>query len=79
METTINQPSAGPTNKITASAAATSAFTVTVSVVGLVLKNLAPTWYDPDVMISILTAGPVVAGFLAGYFVRDKPTVVVKQ
>lgn len=64
---TINQPTLNPTNKLSAATVAAAA----VSVVGLVLRNLAPEWYDPDVLAAVL---PVVV-FATGYLIKDKPNV----
>lgn len=66
---TVNQPTWNPTNKLNAATVAAAA----VSVVGLILRNLAPEWYDPDVLAAVL---PVVV-FAAGYLVKDKPNVEV--
>lgn len=66
---TINQPSANPTNKLTAATLATSL----VPIIGLVMKNLAPEWYDPEVIIGLT---PVVT-FVAGWFIKDSPNIVV--
>lgn len=69
MANTINQPSKNPTNKLTA---ATLAGAV-VSVSGLVLRNLAPEWYDPDVLTAVL---PIVV-FAAGWFTSDAPNQII--
>lgn len=65
---TINQPSAMPTNKLTAATIGAAL----VSVIGLVLQNVAPEWYDPEVMLAIT---PIIV-FGLGYFRRDRPNVV---
>lgn len=62
---TVNQPTANPTNKLTAATAAAAL----VSVVGLILKNVAPGWYDPDVLLNVT---PMIV-FALGYIVKDKP------
>lgn len=64
---TVNQPTLRPTNKLTAATLGGAL----VSVVGLALKNLAPEWYDPDV---ILAVAPV-ATFILGYMVKDQRNV----
>lgn len=66
---TVNQPSINPTNKLTAATVGAAV----ISVGGLVLKNLAPEWYDPEVMLSIT---PVVI-FVFGWLIRDKPNVTI--
>ena len=77
MANTINQPSNNPTNKLTASTAALAAWGIVMSVGGLALKNLAPGWYDPEVMLTVSAGMPVVIGFAAGWVTRDRPNVVV--
>ena len=62
---TVNQPSALPTRKLTAATVAGAAH----SIFGLFLRNMAPEWYDPEVMAATL---PLVI-FLAGYVIRDAP------
>lgn len=61
----VNQPSARPTNKLTAATLGALA----VSVAGVVLLNLRPEWHDP-VTFTLLT--PVVVGLL-GYVIKDAP------
>jgi hypothetical protein len=75
---TINQPSGQPTNKVAAATAALAAWGIIVSVGTLVLKNLAPDWYDPDMVIAISSGVPTIIAFAAGWFTKDKPNVVVK-
>lgn len=75
---TINQPSAQPTNKVAAATAATAAWGIIVSLGSLTVKNLYPEWYDPDTVIAISSGVPVLVVFLSGWFVRDKPNVVVQ-
>lgn len=77
MANTINQPSNNPTNKLTAATAAAAAWSIVMSVGGLALKNLAPEWYDPEVLLKVSAAVPVVVVFVAGWFTRDRPNVVV--
>lgn len=77
MSNTINQPTMNPTNKLTASTAALAAWGVIMSIGGLALQNLYPTWYDADVMLQVSAGVPTIVGFLAGYFTRDKPNIVV--
>lgn len=69
MANTVNQASANPTNKLTAATVA-GAF---MGVLALVLRNTAPSWYDPETMI-LLT--PIV-GYIAGWLIRDKPNITV--
>jgi hypothetical protein len=71
MANTINQASANPTNKLTAATLATAV----IPVVGLLLRNLAPQWYDPEVMMALM---PVMT-FVFGWFVKDAPNIVVVQ
>ena len=59
------QPTANPTNKLTAAMAAAAA----VSVLGLALKNLLPGWYDPETLMNVTPV--VVLAF--GYFIKDRP------
>lgn len=68
---TVDQPTANPTNKLTAATLAGAA----MAILSLVIRNEAPQWYDPDVMVAL---SPVVA-FLAGYLVRDHATITVVQ
>ncbi len=77
MENTINQPSANPTNKLTASTVATAVWGAMVSVGSLVVKNLYPEWYDPETILSVSAAVPTVVGFIAGWLVKDNPNIVV--
>lgn len=64
---TVNQLSALPTNKLTAATLGAAA----LSVSGLIVRNLAPEWYDADVWLSMT---PLVV-FALGYIVKDKPNV----
>ena len=64
---TVSQPTINPTNKLTAATVGSALMSVT----GLALKNLAPEWYDPEVLLSVT---PLLI-FVIGYFVRDKPNV----
>ena len=74
----INQPSNNPTNKVTAQTVAVSASGFVFVFSGLVVRNLWPTWYDPEVWASAQALMTVLAGFAAGFYIRDKPNVVVK-
>lgn len=65
------QASANPTVKLTAATWAT----LLLGVSGLVVRNLAPGWYDADVWMAAMPFA--VLG--AGYFVHDSPNVVVVQ
>jgi hypothetical protein len=69
MATTVNQASANPTNKLSAATVA-AAF---MGVVGLILKNEAPQWYDQDVLLGLL---PIVV-YAAGWFTADRPNITV--
>jgi len=62
---TANQPSARPTNKLTAATLAAAALAVS----GLIVRNLWPEWYDAGVW----TALTPLAVFGLGYVVRDEP------
>lgn len=64
---TVNQPTLAPTRKLTAAVVAGAAH----SILGLLLRNMAPEWYDPEVMAATL---PLVI-FLAGYVIKDNPNV----
>lgn len=61
----IDQPTLNPTRKLTAATIAAAA----VSVAGLIIRNVAPEWYDAEVMLNLTP----VAVFVIGYFVRDLP------
>ncbi len=61
------QPTANPTNKLTAAMAAAAA----VSILGLVLKNLFPAWYDPETLMNVTP----IAVLVFGYFIKDRPNV----
>jgi hypothetical protein len=63
--TPVNQPTALPTRKLTAATLAVAA----LSLAGLITRNLAPQWYDPQAWSALLP----VATILAGYLVRDLP------
>lgn len=69
MATTVKQSSVNPSPKLNAAVVAGAA----VSMTGLILRNIAPSWYDPDVMAAILP----VAIFLAGYFTHDTANIQV--
>jgi len=77
MGNTVNQPTVNPTNKLTASVVGASVWGTLMLVVGLALKNLAPGWYDPEVLASITLTGTTLASFIAGWLTSDKPNVVV--
>ncbi|TPN44474.1 hypothetical protein FJ981_28165 [Mesorhizobium sp. B1-1-4] len=76
---TINQPSSQPTNKVAAATAATAAWAIIVSIGSLLVQNLAPTWYSADAVAAISSGVPIILVFVAGWFTRDKPNVVVVQ
>lgn len=71
MSDTITQPTINPTRKLTAATIVGAMMPVT----GLILRNLAPEWYDPEVMLGITP----VALFVVGWFVKDNPNVVIVQ
>ena len=71
MNDTIYQPSSQPTNKLTAATLAAALVPAT----GLILRNVFPDWYDPDVMIGMT---PIMV-YLFGYFIKDEPNVVLAQ
>ncbi len=77
MANTINQPSANPTNKLTAAAVATAVWGAVIAVAGLTLQNLYPAWYDPEVLLSVSGAGSTTVAFIAGWLTSDKPNIVV--
>ena len=60
----VKQTSIMPTRKLSAAVIGSAA----IAVGGLILKNLAPGWYDPEVMIAIT---PIVV-FALGYAVHDE-------
>ncbi|MBZ9926798.1 hypothetical protein [Mesorhizobium sp. BR1-1-4] len=62
---TVPQPTQNPTNKLTAAMAAAAA----ISISGLVLKNLAPGWYDPETMMNVT---PLII-LVFGYLIKDRP------
>lgn len=61
---TINQPSATPTNKLTAATLGAAA----LAVLGLIVRNIWPQWYDA----SVWSALSPVAVFALGYVVKDQ-------
>ena len=61
----VSQPTPNPTRKLAAATIAAAA----VSISGLVVRNLWPTWYDPEVWAAMT---PIVI-FAVGYFVKDMP------
>lgn len=61
----VKQPSARPTNKLTAATLGA----LIVSVASVALLNLAPEWHDATVFNTLT---PVVVGLL-GYLVKDEP------
>lgn len=66
---TVKQPSVNPTNKLSAATVAAAV----VSTTGLILRNVFPEWYDPEVMTAILP----IAVWAAGFLTPDEPNVVV--
>lgn len=71
MEPTIEQPNSNPTRKLTAATVAAAFW----AFAGLVVRNLWPDWYDPEVWAA---ASPIVL-FAAGWFIRDRPNVPEKE
>jgi hypothetical protein len=69
MATTVNQASANPTNKLSAATVAAAL----MGLLGLALRNLAPQWYDQEVLVGLL---PVVV-YAAGWFIKDAPNITV--
>lgn len=66
---TVVQPSMNPTNKLTAAIAA-AAF---MSISRVVVKNIAPEWYDEGLWDAMF---PIVV-FALGYVIKDAPNVTV--
>jgi hypothetical protein len=79
MTTTVTQPSNDPTNKVTAITAALAAWGIFMSVGGLFLKNMAPEYYDPQVMLDVSAGVPTCVAFLVGWVRKDKPNVIITQ
>lgn len=71
MAETVNQVNANPTRKLSAAVIGAAA----MAVIGLVLRNSFPDWYDPAVMAALT---PIVI-FGLGYFVKDRPNVEVTE
>ncbi|MHA6641363.1 hypothetical protein [Mesorhizobium sp. A623] len=67
----INQPRPNPTRKLSAAVIGAAL----MAVAGLIVKNAAPEWYDPEVFAALT---PVVI-FGLGYYVRDRPNIVVSE
>lgn len=78
MSDTIRQPTNNPTNKLTAATAATAAWGAIMAIGGLVLKNLYPEWYDPEVTLAVGSAVPTIVGFAAGWLTSDRPNAVAE-
>lgn len=76
---TVNQPTSQPTNKVAAATAGAAAWAIIVSVGSLALQNLAPSWYSADTIAAVSSGVPVLIVFAAGWFTKDKPTVIVTQ
>lgn len=70
MATKVLQTTVNPTAKLNAATIAAAV----VSITGLLIRNLAPEWYDPDVQSAML---PLVV-FLAGYLVKDDANIVIQ-
>lgn len=69
MADTISQPSANPTNKLTA---ATIGIAL-VEVLRTALASFAPEWSDPAMWTAL---SPIVV-FACGWFISDAPNIVV--
>lgn len=69
MANTISQPSANPTNKLTAAVIGVAV----VEVSRTALANFAPGWSDPAMWTAL---SPVIV-FACGWFVPDNPNIVV--
>lgn len=67
---TVAQPNAVPTNKLSAAVIASAA----IAISGLVVRNLAPGWYDASVWEACT---PIVI-FAVGWLVPDRPNVMVQ-
>lgn len=67
MRKTVDQPTRAPTRKLTAATIATAVMAAS----GLVVRNLAPGWYDESTWAALM---PVVV-YVAGYAIRDRPNV----
>ncbi|OBQ74524.1 hypothetical protein [Mesorhizobium erdmanii] len=62
---TITQPTIRPTNKLTAATIAAAA----MSVSGVFVRNVWPSWYDAEAWATLLP----IAVFAFGYLVKDEP------
>ncbi|WP_137934344.1 hypothetical protein [Mesorhizobium comanense] len=62
---TVTQPTVRPTNKLTAATIAAAA----LSVSGIFVRNVWPSWYDTETWATLLP----IAVFAAGYLVKDEP------
>jgi hypothetical protein len=71
MDNTVFQPSSQPTNKLTAATLGAAL----IPVIGLFLRNMAPEWYDPEVILGLT---PVMT-FLMGYLIKDEPNIMVTR
>lgn len=69
MAKTINQPSANPTNKLTAAIIVAAG----LSVLRVIVRNLAPEWADDAMFDSLL---PLAVG-IAGWYTPDRPNITV--
>jgi len=69
MANTISQPSANPTNKLTAAVVGVAV----VEVARTALANFAPGWSDPAMWTAL---SPIIV-FMCGWFVPDAPNIVV--
>lgn len=67
---TVAQPNGVPTNKLSAAVIASAVAAMS----GLVVRNLAPGWYDPDVWAACT---PILV-FIVGWLVPDRPNIVVR-
>ncbi|MBZ9897997.1 MULTISPECIES: hypothetical protein [unclassified Mesorhizobium] len=62
---TTTQPTIRPTNKLTAATIAAAA----VSISGVFVRNVWPSWYDAETWATLLP----LAVFAVGYLVKDAP------
>ncbi|MGX7873680.1 hypothetical protein ACVDG5_013755 [Mesorhizobium sp. ORM6] len=62
---TVIQPSIRPTNKLTAATIAAAV----VSVFGVFVRNVWPSWYDAETWATLLP----IAVFAVGYLIKDEP------
>ena len=75
---TVNQPTNQPTNKATVGTLASAALGFTFLLSGLIVRNVAPSWYDAEVwaagQVLVTTSGV----FIGMWYTRDRANVIVK-